>query len=187
MSCRQYGYPWPSLATSPYHSSPPAGLQGYILCPHIVAVCKFELVILLLHGHTRFHKLWQSSFSRVYSNSCSRCLFEAEIIKIGQSSHKMYSNNIMNFQESTTILNACTKKNLETYWMHHVRWEGTNFYHRSSRTKGKTMLKHFRDYTTPNIWPSNSPYCNPWLLCRVQLSKRLTKLCITSEMNWRQR
>ena len=51
MSCRQHGYPWPSLATSPYHSSPPAGLQGYILCPHIVAVCKFELVVLLLHGH----------------------------------------------------------------------------------------------------------------------------------------
>ena len=28
----------------------------------------------------------------------------------GQSSHKMYSNNIVNFQESTTSLNACTKK-----------------------------------------------------------------------------
>ena len=26
------------------------------------------------------------------------------------SSRKMYSNNIVNFQESTTILNACTKK-----------------------------------------------------------------------------
>ena len=30
--------------------------------------------------------------------------------KIGQSSHNMYSNNILNFQESTTILNACIKK-----------------------------------------------------------------------------
>ena len=38
MSRRQHGYPWPSLGTSPYHSSPPAGLQHYILCPHIVAV-----------------------------------------------------------------------------------------------------------------------------------------------------
>ena len=56
------------------------------------------------------HSLWQSGFSRVYSNSCCRFSFEAEIIKIGQSSHKMYSNNIVNFQESTTILNACTKK-----------------------------------------------------------------------------
>ena len=37
MSCLQHGYPWPSLATSPYYSSPPAGLQGYIVCPHIVA------------------------------------------------------------------------------------------------------------------------------------------------------
>ena len=35
---------------------------------------------------------------------------KAEIIKIGQSSHKMYSNNILNFQKSTTIFNACTKK-----------------------------------------------------------------------------
>ena len=62
MSCRQHGYPWPSLATSPYHSSPPAGLQGYILCPHIVAVCKFVLVVLLLHihmwGSTGVHRLW---------------------------------------------------------------------------------------------------------------------------------
>ena len=40
---------------------------------------------------------------------CS-CSFESEIIKNGQSSHKMYSYNILNFQESTTILNACTKK-----------------------------------------------------------------------------
>ena len=46
----------------------------------------------------------------MYSNCCCRCSFEPEIIKIGQSSHKMYSNNIVNFQESTTILNAHTKK-----------------------------------------------------------------------------
>ena len=57
---------------------------------------------------------------RVYSNCCCSCSFEAEIIKIGQSSHKMYSNNILNVQESTTILNVCTKKSLETYWRHHV-------------------------------------------------------------------
>ena len=53
---------------------------------------------------------WKSGFSRVYSNCCCSCSFQAEIIKIGQSSQKMYSNNIVNFQESTTILNACTKK-----------------------------------------------------------------------------
>ena len=46
----------------------------------------------------------------MYSNCCCSCSFEREIIKIGQSSHKMYSNNILNFQVSTTILNACTKR-----------------------------------------------------------------------------
>ena len=55
-------------------------------------------------------QLWQSGFSRVYSNSGCSCSFEAEIIKIGQSSHKAYSNNKVNFPESTTILNACRKK-----------------------------------------------------------------------------
>ena len=56
------------------------------------------------------HQLWQSGFSRVYSNCYCSCSFEPEIIKIGQSSHKMSNNNILNFQESTTILNAHTKK-----------------------------------------------------------------------------
>ena len=46
----------------------------------------------------------------MYSNCCCSCSFEAEILKIGQTSHKMDSNKILNFQESTTILNACTKK-----------------------------------------------------------------------------
>ena len=46
----------------------------------------------------------------VYSNCCCSCSFEPEIIKIGHLSHKMYSNNILNFQESTNILNAHTKK-----------------------------------------------------------------------------
>ena len=55
ISCRQHGYPRPSLATSPYHSSPPAGPLGYIPCPHIAAVCMFGLVVLLLLGH-----MWES-------------------------------------------------------------------------------------------------------------------------------
>ena len=32
----------------------------------------------------------------------------------------MYSNNIVNSQESTTILKCLYKKSLETYWRHHV-------------------------------------------------------------------
>ena len=54
----------------------------------------------------KIHQLWQSGFSRVYSNSCCSYSFEPKIIKIDQSSHKIYRNNILNFQESMTILNA---------------------------------------------------------------------------------
>ena len=56
------------------------------------------------------HQLWQSAFCRVYFNCCCSCWLEPEIIEMGQSSHKMYSNKILNFQKSTTILNAHTKK-----------------------------------------------------------------------------
>ena len=68
------------------------------------------------------HQLWQSGFSRVYSNSSCSCSFEPEIIKMCLSSHKVYSNNILKFQEPTSILNTCTKKKkkLETYWIHRV-------------------------------------------------------------------
>ena len=58
MSCRQHGYPWPSLAITPYRSLPLAGLQGYIPYPHIVAVCMFDLVVLLLLGSIGVHNLW---------------------------------------------------------------------------------------------------------------------------------
>ena len=68
-------------------------------CSSKVSDCIFEI-----------HQLWHSGFSRVYFKCCCSYSFEPEIIKIG---HKMYSNNILNFQESTTILNACTKKVLK--------------------------------------------------------------------------
>ena len=58
------------------------------------------------------HQLWQSVFSRIYPIPAV-----AEIIKIGQSSHK-------NFQESTTILNACTKKAGNLYIYIYIFWRG---------------------------------------------------------------
>ena len=66
------------------------------------------------------HQLWRSGFSKVYSNFCCRCSFEHEIIKISQSSHKMYSNNILSFQESTTILNAFSRKSGNLLKAHHI-------------------------------------------------------------------
>ena len=55
------------------------------------------------------HQLWESDFSRMYSNCYCSCSFECDIIKIGQSPHNIYSNNVLNFQETTTILNARTQ------------------------------------------------------------------------------
>ncbi len=43
-------------------------------------------------------------------------------LKIGQSSHKMYSNNMVNFQESMTILNAPTKKSGNLSYAHIVQF-----------------------------------------------------------------
>ena len=77
----------------------PSLKQIYCKSFFLTSSCLFEI-----------HQLWQSGFSSVYSNCCCSRLFEPEIIEIGQSSHKMYSNNMLNFQESTTILNAYTKK-----------------------------------------------------------------------------
>ena len=62
ISCWQHGYPWPSLATPPYRSSPLVGLQDNNLYPHIAVECTFVLVVLLLRGHVwgsiRVHLLW---------------------------------------------------------------------------------------------------------------------------------
>ena len=85
-------------------------------------------------------QLGQSGFSRGYSNSCCSCSFEPEIIKVGQSSHKMYSNKILKFQESMTILNACTKKSLDTYWMHHI-----------SNKKFQVSFKYFKLCNPPKL------------------------------------
>ena len=72
------------------------------------------------------HQLWKSGFSGVYFNCGCSCWFEAEIIKIGQSSHKMYSNNMLNFQESTTILNACAKKVWKRIeYTVYIKWRST--------------------------------------------------------------
>ena len=77
---------------------------------------KFKTILLHIvllkcpHVQIAFLKFTSCDFSRMYSNCCCSCSVEAEITKIGQSSDKMYSNNIVNLQESTTILNACTKK-----------------------------------------------------------------------------
>ena len=56
------------------------------------------------------HQLWQSGFSKVYSNSCCSCFFEPEIIKIGQSSYKILNARteiVWKLTEGTTYMIRC--------------------------------------------------------------------------------
>ena len=133
MLCRQHGYPWPSLATSPYHSSPPAGLQSYILCPHIAAVCKFGLVVLLLLGlmwgsigvhHLRARPCFSSSVLRVWfvlSEKISRILTITNtkwcILRANQ--RRPYSACVSEFWDNSVI----NKTQLSEHVLcdHHIR------------------------------------------------------------------
>ena len=76
LSRHQHGYPWPSFATPPYHSSLPVGLQGYTLYPHRAAVCRFELATLLFYSHVKgsigVHHLWTHPY---FSSSVLHVLF----------------------------------------------------------------------------------------------------------------
>ena len=89
------------------------------------------------------HQLWQSGFSRVYSNCCCSCWFEPEIIKIGQSSHEMDSNNILNIQEPTTILNGYIKKISKLF-------EGTTYL---SSGNSRSVHYHFIALLLDLLWP----------------------------------
>ena len=105
----------------------------------------------------------------MYSNSCPSCSFEREIIKIGQSSHKMYNNKILNVQGSTTILNDHTKKfwELIVCTLYQVFLSNTNNLHivvwyqvflsnsNNSRiiiNKTLTGFEYSYQYVSLNIW-----------------------------------
>ena len=67
--------PDPLSPLLPYHSSPPASLQDYILLSHIVAVCKFVLVVLLLHIHMwGSHRSTSLMSSSLLLQQCPACL-----------------------------------------------------------------------------------------------------------------
>ena len=103
---------------------------------------------------------WQPGFSRVYSNCYCSFSFEAEIIKIRQSSHKMYSNNILNSQESTTILNACAKKKKSG------NIECTTYIYIYIYIYKKNLKGHIHTYTEKNTYKWNPK----WLLYTHTLS-----------------
>ena len=113
MSRRLRGYPWPSLAISPYHSSPPAGLQDYNPCPHIAAVCKFVLVAPHLHihewGSTGVHRLWARP---CFSSSVPRVWF-VELIYI--YIHIYIYIYVRRRRKTTSYIYIC-RKNIYMNW-----------------------------------------------------------------------
>ena len=102
------------------------------------------------------HLLWQSGFSRVYSNYCCSCSFEPEIIRIGQSSQKMCSNNIVNYQESTTILNAYTKKATKKQKVWKLL-EGTTYITKCTFCTNIISLDSFAGLLMWRVFSRNSP------------------------------
>ena len=74
----------------------------------------------------KIHQLWQSGFSRVSSSSCCSCSFEPEIIRIGQSSHKILKCWVLSKEASSTI-----------FWVFGMTWPGIEL--RSPRPLGNTL------------------------------------------------
>ena len=118
---------------------------------HNFIACRSSKVSLCPDCIFEIPQLWQSGFSRVYSNCCCRCSFEAEIIKIGQSSHKMYSKNILNSQESTIILNACTKKNWLKAPRIYLFLYRRRMQHKVNFLKAVFNWKEFRNFLSPTL------------------------------------
>ena len=90
-------------------------------------------------------QLWQLGFSRVYSNCCCNCSLEPEIIKIGQSSHEMYSNQILNFQESKSgnLLKAPRRYEVFVYCPTLIQeiWENYGVIHCTFSFYGEVFVK----------------------------------------------
>ena len=141
------------------------------------------------------HQVWQSGFSRVYSNSFCSCSFEPEILKIGQSSHKMYSNKILNFQESTTILNACPKKfgnllNTQRMYLRVLRqirglffdWEGAYYVFKGHLTRGIFLTEK-----GPNVYSMVFQQIRgiflteEWLIIYSRVIQHITGIFLTEE------
>ena len=82
----------------------------------------------------------------MHSNCFCSCSFEREIIKIGRSSHKMYSNKILNFQESMTSLNAYTKKSGNLLKAPHAIMSSPKYVTNTSFWEGANIYKDTADH-----------------------------------------
>ena len=92
MSHHQHGYPWPSLATPPNRPLLPVGLQDYILYWHRAAVCRFDLVVLLLLVHvTGVHRSTSLMSSSLLLQQCPSCLVRLILIVFVMGGRRPYS------------------------------------------------------------------------------------------------
>ena len=85
----------------------------------------------------------------MYSNSYCSYKFAPKQEKIGQSSHKEYSNNILKHLEFTAIINACTKK----VWKL-IECTSYHFHFFSIATQSyteKKMAKLYSGYSQSNV------------------------------------
>ena len=108
MSCRRHGYPWPSLTTSPFRSSPLVGLQGHIPYPHRAAECMFDLVIQLFPGHMwgsiRVHPLWaRPCFSKRSGSSVRSGNYCCSSIRVASMDENKNSHRKITMNHTQTI------------------------------------------------------------------------------------
>ena len=93
------------------------------------------------------------------------------------------SNKILNFQESTTILNTCTKKSLETYWIHHVH----TLYELNKVVRGyclqQTSEEHWRAHRS-RCFNSNMRIQVRVHQCIIMLIPYLTKMYQVWILQW---
>ena len=121
MSCCQHGYLWYSLVTPPHCWSLLAGSQGYIPYLHGAAVCKFELVVLLLLGHMGgIHMSTSLMSSSLVLQQCPACTVRLTLIIFVMGDRWPYSwcfvgcclQDLFNMNE----INQVILKNL--LWLH---------------------------------------------------------------------
>ena len=95
------------------------------------------------------HQLWQECFSGVYFNSCCSCSFKPEIIKIVQSSHKMYSTLSLSLSLSLShslSLYTCI------YIYIYIHWERERERERERESDISILLRMYYFLMIMKIW-----------------------------------
>ena len=91
LSCHLHGYPSPSVSTPPYCSSLLVGPQGHNPYHHRAAVCRVELVALLLLGYVRESIGTSLMSSSLLLQQCPVCLVRLTLIVFVMGGRWLYS------------------------------------------------------------------------------------------------